>query len=165
MKMEYRFTCYGHENITSKHKNTLEFTKDNDVSLQGDCIVGVKADFSLVKIRKFIKSKLKDSQYKAKLNNRKKQLKNNSINKEKINEKTIKKIPIKIIIEIKNLKEEVNGFLNPDFDDSQEIVIRKSDFVSERTLVVNADNAACDLNEKFKGKLNDPNTNIEVRLI
>ncbi|MFT4303447.1 MAG: DUF371 domain-containing protein [Candidatus Woesearchaeota archaeon] len=50
----YSFYCYGHKNITSKHKNTLEFTKDHKVSLQGDCIVGVKADFELDKIRKFI---------------------------------------------------------------------------------------------------------------
>ena len=53
--MKYSFTCYGHENITCKHKTTLEFTKDKDLSLKGDCIVGVKADFSLKGVKEFIK--------------------------------------------------------------------------------------------------------------
>ena len=49
--MEYSFNCYGHENITARHKTTLEFTKDEDLSLKGDCIVGVKAGFQLNKIK------------------------------------------------------------------------------------------------------------------
>ena len=54
--MEYSFTAYGHKNILGTHKKTLEFTKDKDLSLNGDCIVGVKADFDLEKIKEFIKS-------------------------------------------------------------------------------------------------------------
>ena len=54
--MEYSFTCYGHENVTCKHKTTLEFTKDPELRLQGDCIAGVKADFSLKELKKFIKT-------------------------------------------------------------------------------------------------------------
>ncbi len=54
--MKYSFICYGHKNITAKHKTTLEFTKERDLSLKGDCIVGVKADFDLLQLRKFIKS-------------------------------------------------------------------------------------------------------------
>ena len=53
--MEYSFNCYGHENITARHKTTLEFTKDRDLSLKGDCIIGVKADFSLPQLKNLIK--------------------------------------------------------------------------------------------------------------
>ena len=53
--MEYSFTCYGHENIKAKHKTTLEFTKDTEMGLKGDCIVGVNADFSLDKLKKLTK--------------------------------------------------------------------------------------------------------------
>lgn len=56
----YKFKAYGHENITAKHKTTLEFTKDEDLSLKGDCIVGVNADFNLASLKKFIK-KLKNN--------------------------------------------------------------------------------------------------------
>ena len=54
--MMYSFNCYGHEHITAKHKTTLEFTKDKNLSLMGDCIVGVKSDISLKLLKNFIKS-------------------------------------------------------------------------------------------------------------
>jgi uncharacterized protein len=42
-----KFTCYGHENVLSLHKNTVEFTKDSHLTKRGDCILAVKADFGL----------------------------------------------------------------------------------------------------------------------
>ena len=59
---------------------------------------------------------------------------------------------MKIIIIIKEKKWEVNAELNPDFDDDKEIVIRKSDFISKRTLGVNADKGAVDLGFGKLGK-------------
>ena len=56
--MSYSFHAFGHKNILSAHTTTLEFTKDKHVSLNGDCIVGVGADFSLADIKKtFVKGK------------------------------------------------------------------------------------------------------------
>ena len=53
--MIYKFSAYGHENILGTNKKTFEFTKDRDLSLKGDCIVGVNADFDLEKLKEFIK--------------------------------------------------------------------------------------------------------------
>jgi len=53
----YSFKCYGHKNISSTHKNTLEFTKDKDIGKIADCIIGVNADFSLDRIKEVIKDK------------------------------------------------------------------------------------------------------------
>jgi len=39
-----KFKAKGHENILATHKNTFEFTKDNFLTKQGDCIVGIKLD-------------------------------------------------------------------------------------------------------------------------
>ena len=119
--MKYSFTCYGHKNITSRHKTTLEFTKDNGMGLEGDCIVGVKADFSLDSLKKIIKS-----------------LKSN--NKITIIIETINKDYTKII-------EKINAEINPKFNSDKDIVIRKSDFIDERTFAIKADKAACDLNK------------------
>jgi len=126
--MEYSFTCYGHENITSKHKTTLEFTKDKKLSLNGDCIVGVSSDFSLKDVKKFIKNKKK----------------------------------IKIIIEVNGLKEEINGFINPDFNDYEEIVIRKTDFISKRTLVINANKSSVDLPKEFVNLLKKRENKVKI---
>jgi len=40
-----QFTAKGHENIRARHRTTLEFTKDEYVTLRGDCILGICADF------------------------------------------------------------------------------------------------------------------------
>jgi len=154
LKMKYSFNCYGHENVTSKHKTTLEFTKDKDLSLQGDCIIGVKADFSLKELKKFIKNK--ENEALKKTIDKLKTIRKNSMKKPLI------KIPIKIIIKINGYEEEINGYLNLSFNDSKEIVIRKSEFVSSRTLVISADKAACDIS--FKNKLNNPKNRIYIHL-
>jgi hypothetical protein len=121
--MRYEFSAYGHPNISGKHKTTIEFTKDKKLNVEGDCIIGVNSDFSLESIKEFINTK------------------------KSMNEKSMK-----IIIIIKEKKWEVNAELNPDFDDDKEIVIRKSDFISKRTLGVNADKGAVDLGFGKLGK-------------
>jgi hypothetical protein len=55
--IKYAFCCYGHQNIQGTHKNTFEFTKDKEVSLDGNCIIGVNADFDVDKLKSLLKSK------------------------------------------------------------------------------------------------------------
>ena len=49
----YSFTATGHQNIRATHKSTLEFTKDSNLTTQGDCIIGVNSDFELSKLKQF----------------------------------------------------------------------------------------------------------------
>ena len=55
-EMKYTFTAFGHPNILATHKTTLEITKDTELTEKGDCIVAVKADFSLQKIKEVVNS-------------------------------------------------------------------------------------------------------------
>ncbi len=48
------FSAFGHRNIRASHKNTLEFTKDKEVNVSGDCILGVNSDFDADSIKKFL---------------------------------------------------------------------------------------------------------------
>jgi len=144
--MEYSFTCYGHENVTSRHKTTLEFTKDSELSLKGDCIVGLKADFSLVQLKKFIDSKI----------NKKITITIETINDNKLkNNGNLNEMGGKII-------ETINAEINPDFNSDKEIVIRKSDFVDGRTFAINADKAAVELNKDLIGFLRVKENKIRV---
>lgn len=52
--MDYSFEIHGHENILATHRSTIEFTKDSHLTRNGDCIVGVRAGFSLVGLQKFL---------------------------------------------------------------------------------------------------------------
>lgn len=135
--MEYRLKAYGHENITAKHKTTLEFTKDKNLSLNGDCIVGVNADFDLLSLKKFIK-KLKDNQV---------------------------TIVIKTIPSNKNQKtifEKIKAEINPDFNSNDELVIRKTGFISERTFAIKADKAAFELKKQLTLFLKKKNCEISI---
>ena len=132
--MFYKFNAYGHPNIQGTHKTTLEFTKDGEVSLKGNCIVGVKADFELEKIKKFIKN-----------------YKNKRI--------TIK---IKTISKYKKMQAIIEAELNPDFNSNKEFVIRKTNFVSDRTFAIKADNASFNLNKGLINFLKEKKNKISV---
>lgn len=49
------FRAWGQPNIKAEHKTTIEFTKDEYVSPEGDCIIGVKATFDKEKLKEFVK--------------------------------------------------------------------------------------------------------------
>lgn len=123
------FRAYGHPDILATHKTTLEFTKDKEVTREGNCIVGVNSDFSLNELKKIT-------------NNSKK---------------------IKIIIKVDCLEEQINCEVNKNFNDDKEIVVRKGDFVSERTFGVKADKAAGDLDRKLVERLKNPEQKILVK--
>jgi uncharacterized protein len=129
--MQYSFTAFGHENVTGKHKRTFEFTKDKELTLQGDCILGVKSNFSLYDLKELIKESDK----------------------------------LKMVITADDISDEVVFFGNPNFDDDEEIVVRIGEFSSDRTFGVRADKACSDLKKELIEKLNDPDTQIEIRII
>lgn len=131
----YSFNCYGHENITARHKTTLEFTKDAEMRLEGDCIVGVNADFSLSQLKKFIKS-LKG---------------NNTVT-----------ITIETLNEGNKIIEKINAEINPNFNSDREMVIRKTDFISERTFAIKANKAAFELNRDLMGFLKENSSELRI---
>jgi len=132
--MQYKFNAYGHPNILGTHKTTLEFTKDNELSLNGDCIVGVNADFELKEIKNFIE---------------------NSNNKKIL-------ITIKTISKNKKIKDMILAELNLNFSDEKELVIRKTDFVSERTFATKANKAAFDLGRDLIGFLKEKKNKVSI---
>jgi hypothetical protein len=53
----YAFHAYGHHLVRGTHRTTIEFTKDEHLTKRGDCIIGVKADFSLSELKKITGSR------------------------------------------------------------------------------------------------------------
>ncbi|MDY1591459.1 MAG: DUF371 domain-containing protein [Methanofastidiosum sp.] len=41
------FTVKGHPRITADHRSTLEFTKDDHIKGNGDCILGISSDHNI----------------------------------------------------------------------------------------------------------------------
>lgn len=126
-----KFFCFGHTNLLATHKTTLEFTRDCELTLKGDCIVGVNSDFSVTdELAELLGC---DS--------------------------------LKIIINTGELREIVRAVPNRGFCDPREIVIRKSDFVSDRTLAILADKAAGDLDRAMIELMKSPKQKMEVEIV
>ena len=72
-----------------------------------------------------------------------------------------------IIIEAGDFKEEINAFGSPKpvFTHPTDIVIRKSDYISDRTLAIQADKSSIDLPRALVEKLKNPKQKIKVTLI
>jgi len=130
--MDFFFHCFGHENVTARHRNTVEFTKEADLRKEGDCILGVRADFDYNGLLKFVK------------------------------EMEGKRIVCEI--SIGDYKDKLSFIINQSFCDEEEIVIRKTDFLSSRTLGILADKAAIDLKRELVKKANDKKAKITIGL-
>jgi hypothetical protein len=128
---------YGHENIRATHTTTLEFTKDTHLSKKGDCIISVAADKAVADL---------SPQFKANLR--------------KPNAKLI------ILIEAGGIVEHVQarGTQQLILSHPTDAVIRKSDYVCNRTLAVCTDKAANDLSRALVEKLKNPQQKVKITL-
>ena len=129
MRFEINFS--GHENIRSNHKKTIEITKASDLTLKGDCIIGVNASYSCFDLPSSLKEKLQDPKSKVKF--------------------SIKVEKYEFIVEGRGGKDLT-------LTHREDIVIRKSNFASPRTLAVKCDKASDLLPRKMVTLLQDPKT-------
>ena len=135
--MKYQFSARGHKNILGTHKTTLEFTKDKNVSLRGDCIIGVDSDFELERLKEFLANS-KDN---------------------------LVLIRIEAQCGQKKLQDEILAEINRNFSSENEIVIRKTNFLSDRTFATKADKSAEELDRELIESAKYPNTRISVSII
>lgn len=128
----------GHKNIRANHKTTLEFTKERVLTKRGNCIVAVNVDKGLTDLNQFFTNLCKSEQCK-----------------------------ITVIIESEGTSDEIIGFGHPGltFQDPNDMVIRTSQFICPRTLMIRANKAACDLDKQLISKLQDEHAKVRIELI
>jgi hypothetical protein len=116
------FYGYGHKNIVARHRTTLEFTKDNSLTLSGDCILLVSATMSASEIPDKIKSLVR---------------KKNSV--------------LTFQIEVNGLEDRIQAFGDHNLNlwDDRCMVVRKSGYVSPRTVAVYSNKAAIDIDRQI----------------
>ena len=117
--MNFKIKAKGHENVLSLHKSTFEITKDKDLSLAGDCIIGLDIDKSMEDFPKGFKEKLANDDTK-----------------------------VIVELRTPNASDTIEGYGHHDLTLSHptDIVCRKSTFVCSRTLMIKSNKAAIDLN-------------------
>ena len=59
--MIFKLQTKGHKNVTSLHKSTFEITKDVEIGLTADCIIGTSMDKSMFDFPQEFKDKIANS--------------------------------------------------------------------------------------------------------
>jgi len=136
-QLREQILAFGHTNVLAIHPTTLMITKDKELTKQGDCVIAVGADKAVADLSPEFKQKLQ--------------------------EPTVK---LTVEIEVDGLIEQVTAYGSPklDFSNKVDMVVRKSDFTSDRTLAIKADKAAIDLPQGFVEKLKNPNQQVKITL-
>ena len=134
-----RFVFYarGHPRITALHPTTLEVTKEEIKSDYGDCIVATSAEVGLAGLPEELKRAARQG------------------------------AEMVMMIEAGGLVERVRGRGHPSltFSSESEMVVRRSRYLCERTLMVSSDKAAVDLDRALVKQLKNPDNRIKITLI
>lgn len=136
MRLLESFTARGHGNVTAMHKTTIELTKEGDLTLRGDCIIGVGATKAPAQFSEATRQALKQ------------------------------KRKFLFIFRVGGVEEHVEGMGDPalTLDDEHEMVIRKSTFISGRTVLVGCNKASIDLSPALRAALRNPHATISIEL-
>ena len=119
----------GHKNIRSLHARTIEITKEPNLTLNGDCIIGVSATKSCSDLTSGMKNKIKSNQ---------------------------SFIEIDLIVEPFSFKVHGIGNNNLLLAHAHDIVLRKSNFICNRTLCLGCNVSAIHVPRKMVELLRDP---------
>lgn len=138
MQVKEVFKARGHPNIRARHRTTLMVTKDEELSLHGDCVAAVSSEKGLRDLNKKTKDAIK-----------------------------IQGSKITLIIDIGDGFFEIHGFGDPRLPLShpRDIVVRKSGHICERTLMLFADKAACDMHPEFVKQLQNPRQSVNIKIL
>jgi hypothetical protein len=126
--MEEVVHARGHEHVTGEHASTWELTSDDWLTPAGDCILGVDADRTPADFAEAFGEAARDHD-----------------------------ATLTATLEVGDHKVTVTGRGHPEltFTDDRSLVVRTSDYVDDRTVMVGADAAAADLDRALVSALAD----------
>jgi len=119
--MKFTVRAKGHRLISATHKSTFEVTKENYLTERGTCIIGISADHAAKDFPSWLKEYLKNGK--------------------------------EIIIEIRvdDLSDFVRAYGSDKltFKDDKSFVIRKSNYIDDRTVAIMSNKAAIDIDRRI----------------
>lgn len=127
-------SAYGHENILCTHSTTIEITKEKSLTKKGNCIMGIDASKGCFDLNNNLKKKI--------LNGNK----------------------IKITLILEDFQDSFFGFGNKDLRllDKNDMVFRKSNFICDRTVLINCTKSSLEINRKLIKKLKIPGKKLSI---
>ena len=137
MPLRETFKAWGHPNVRSTHRTTLMTTTDDHLSTRGDCIIAVRAEKGLRDLSSRIKEAIRREGSTLRLH-----------------------------IETEGKTFTVEGFGDPwlTLSHPSDMVIRKSSYICDRTLMIMANKAACDIDFSMIELLRKENCQISLTI-
>jgi hypothetical protein len=117
--------------VRSLHPTTIEITTEERLTEKGDCIVGVGAAKGCSQLSETLKAALRSEQA---------------------------RVTIRVLVGAESFELTAEGDKGLELSHPHDIVIRRSRFVSGRTLAVGASAAAIDIPRSIVSRLKDPET-------
>lgn len=129
-----KIEAFGHENILCTHKTTLELTKVNTLTKKGNCIIGINATKACYDLSSTLKDKI--------------------VNGKKI----------KVTLRIDDIQDSFYGFGNKELRllDKDDIVFRKSSYVSDRTILINCTKSSSEIDRELIERLKVPGKKLSI---
>jgi len=130
MKIEIPFK--GHKNILSLHEKTIEITKDTELTVNGDCIIGTNSNLACIDLPEKFKKKIQNPD---------------------------STIVFTIVADGHSFSIHGMGSEKLTLKHTSDIVLRKSAFTCSRTIAIKCDKASDDIPRTMVKKLQNPKTN------
>ncbi len=130
MLFKERILCKGHPNVLGTHKTTLEITKDTELTLNGNCILGIGIQSPGFLLSPRLKTMLKLHRQ------------------------------VTIELECDGIKDSFKGWGDPSLilTHPHDLVFRKSEFIDERTILIRCDKSVNDIDRKLIERMKNPNS-------
>ncbi|ADY00409.1 MAG: DUF371 domain-containing protein [Vulcanisaeta sp.] len=121
-----RIRAWGHVNVRARHRTTIEVTRDDHLTPRGDCIIGIRADKGLSNISPELKEIIR---------------KDESI--------------VIVIFIVDDYFDYVigTGSSKLTLSNSSKLIIRRSNYIDDATLMIKANKAAIDLDRRLIDRL------------
>jgi hypothetical protein len=131
------FHAYGHPAVLSTHPTTLEITTSHELTHRGDCVVAVKSSGAVRNLPADLKRVLSSPSGRARLR-----------------------------LQTGRFEFTVEGKGDPrlTFSHATDLVVRKSGFISDRTLMIHADKSSMDIPRDMVRLLQDPTSRVTVEI-
>lgn len=129
--MRFEISFHGHKNVRSLHPKSIEITTDPDLTVNGDCIVGVRASCGCLGIPDKMKTLLRNPQ---------------------------SEVTCTILVDEHSYKITGRGSEKLTLKNPHDIVIRKSNFTCPRTLSIGCDTASDSIPRQMIKVLQNPET-------
>ena len=131
------FDAYGHPAVLSTHPTTLEITTTRELTHRGDCVVAVSSSSAVRNLPEDLKRVLSSPSGRGRL--------------------ALRVGPFEFVVEGK-------GDPRLTFSHDTDLVVRKSGFISERTLMILADKSSMDIPRDIVRLLQDPINRVTVEI-